>query len=225
MDSGWPILLVFALVAVSAAVIGSIQARRRRKELEAFARRVNFSFMHDAADWVADQFDGFTPFGQGRSRRVSNLLEGERAGVRWEMFDYRYTTGSGKNRRTHHYGVVAARIALAFPRTTIRPEGMFDKIASLAGFDDINFESEAFSRRYHVKSEDRRRIYDLVHPKMMEYLMSLPAMQWQLGPGLVLMVRGGHYDPPELERVMGAVEGFLAHIPGYVRAELTGTPR
>ena len=225
MDSGWAIILVFVAVAVASVVIGSVQAQRRRKELEAFARRVNFSFIPDAADSVADRFEGFTPFGQGRSRRVSNLLEGERAGVRWEMFDYRYTTGSGKNRRTHHYGVAAAHVPLAFPRTTIRPEGMFDRIASLAGFDDINFESEAFSRRYHVKGEDRRRVYDLIHPGMMEYLMSLPAMQWQLGPGLVLIARGGRYDAPELERVMGAVEGFLGHIPDYARAELSGAPR
>lgn len=213
MDGGWPILVVFVLVAVGVSVFGAVQSRRRRKALEAFARRINFSFTPDAADRVAEQFTGFPPFGHGRSRRVSNLLEGQRGGARWEMFDYRYTTGSGKNRRTHRYGVVAARVPLAFPRTTIRPEGVFDKIASLAGFDDLNFESEAFSRRYHVQSEDRRRVYDLVHPKMMEYLMSLPAMQWQLGPGLVLVARGGHYDPPELERVMGAVEGFLAHIP------------
>ena len=85
-------------------------------------------------------------------RRSSNLLEGTRNGVRWAAFDYRYSTGSGKNRRTHHWGVVLARVELSFPRAIIRPEGFLDSIASLAGFDDINFESEAFSRHFHVSA-------------------------------------------------------------------------
>ena len=225
MDSGWPIIAVFVLIAVGAMVFGSIRARRRRRALEAFARRAGLSFSPGDDHTLADQFGGFTPFGQGRSRRASNLVAGERRGVRWEAFDYRYTTGSGKNRRTHRYGAVAARVPLAFPRTTVRPEGVFDKVAALAGFDDINFESEAFSRRYHVKGEDRRRVYDLIHPGMMQYLMSLPAMHWQLGPGLVLVTRPGHYDAEEIERVMGSMEGFLSHIPDYVRAELTGALR
>ena len=56
---------------------------------------------------------------------------------------------------------------------------------------------------------------------MMEYLLSLPAVHWQLGPGRVLIVRGGRYGPAELERNMGMVQGFLERVPAYVRQELT----
>ena len=172
----------------------------------------------------AEQLAGFTPFGVGRSRRASNLIAGERGGARWEMFDYRYTTGSGKNRRVNRFGVVVARVGLAFPRATLRPEGVFDSIASLAGFGDIEFQSETFSRRYHVSGEDRRRIYDLVHPGMTEYLLSLPAVHWQLGPGVVLLTRRGSYAADELRRATEMIEGFLARVPGYVRADLAGVP-
>ena len=116
---------------------------------------------------------------------------------------------------------------LALPRMTVRPEGMFDKVAALAGFDDINFESEAFSRRYHVTGDDRRRVYDLLHPQMMEYLLSLPAVSWQIGPGVVMQARSGRYGAEELGRVMEAIGGFLARVPAYVRDELRsgGTAR
>jgi hypothetical protein len=220
MSSPWPILILFAVVAVAVLVLGSIFERRRRRALAAFAGRAGMSFTPGDAGEIYLGYDGFTPFGQGRSRRASNHVQGRRGEVDWDFFDYRYTTGSGKNRRTHHYGIAAAKVGLMLPTMTLRPEGMFDKIASLAGFDDLNFESEEFSRRYHVKGEDRQRIYDLIHPKMMEYLLSLPASHWQLGPGLILQIHGGHYDPAQMAGVMEKVQGFLARIPSYVREDL-----
>jgi hypothetical protein len=213
-------IILFAVVAVTVLALGWIFERRRRRELEAFARRTGMSFTPGDAGDFFEQYQGFTPFGQGSSRRSFNRVEGRRGEVDWEFFDYRYTTGSGKNRRTHHYGIAVAGVGLAFPRMTMRPEGVFDKIASLAGFDDLNFESEEFSRRYHVKGEDRRRIYDLVHPRMMEYFLSLPPSHWQLGPGLVVLIRGGHYDAAQMERAIAAVEGFLSRVPPYVRDDL-----
>ena len=224
MDSPWPILLLFVLFVVGGFIVGGIMERRRRAELEEFARRLGFTFVPDPGGSYAEQYAGFTPFGQGRSRRASSLVRGARGEVHWELFDYRYTTGSGKNRRTHRYGVVVAKVPLALPRMTLRPEGMFDKVAALAGFDDINFESEAFSRRYHVTGDDRRRVYDLLHPQMMEYLLSLPAAHWQLGPGVVMQARSGRYDTVEMGRVTDAIDGFLSRVPAYVREDMSRGP-
>ena len=224
MNSPWPIIIGFVAIAVTVMVIGYLREQRHRNELAAFAQRLGFRFA-PGADYSTDhRFGGFTPFGQGRSRMASHFITGERGGVGWEMFDYRFTTGSHKNRRTHRYGVVVARVPLAFPRISLRPEGVFDKIAALAGFDDIDFQDEQFSRRYHVTADDRRRVYDLVHPKMMEYLLSLPAVHWQVGPGLVLLVRRGRYGAAELERAMGMIEGFLTHIPDPVRTKWSAAP-
>jgi hypothetical protein len=216
----WP-AAIFGLIVLAAWVAGVIAERRRRADLEAFARRLRFAFTPGA--WGGErQFAGYTPFDTGRSRRSSNLIEGTRNGVRWEAFDYRYSTGSGKNRRTHHWGVVVARVGLSFPRAVIRPEGFLDSIASLAGFDDINFESEAFSRRYHVSASDRQRIYDVIDPRMMEYLLSEPAVHWQLGPGVVMHARNGRFSPVEIEQRMGMIDGFLSCVPGHVRADAAG---
>jgi hypothetical protein len=218
--SPWPVA-IFGVLALAALIAGAIAERRRRAALEAFARRLGLSFK--PGSWGGEgQFAGYTPFDVGRSRRSSNLMEGTRNGVRWQAFDYRYSTGSGKNRRTHHWGVVVARVGLSFPRAIIRPEGFLDSIASLAGFDDINFESEAFSRRYHVSGADRQRIYDLVDARMMEYFLSLPAVHWQLGPGVVMHARNGRYSPQEIEQRMGMIEGFLSRVPSHVRADTAG---
>jgi hypothetical protein len=49
---------------------------------------------------------------------------------------------------------------------------LFDKIAGAVGFDDIDFESAEFSKRFHVKSPDKKFAYDVIHPRTMEFLLS-----------------------------------------------------
>ena len=222
MEGQWLIFAAFVVIAVIVAVAGHLAAQKRRRELALFAQQNGLHFTPDVDYGLVEQFEalGLTPFGQGSSRRAYNLVHGRRGEVEWNIFDYRYTTGSGKRRTTHRYGVVAARVPLGFPRTVLRPENLFDKVASMAGFDDINFESESFSRRFHVSGADRRFAYDLVHPQMMEYLLSLPAMHWQLAPGVVMITRRGNYDARELPHVTAAIDGLLARVPEFVRREV-----
>ena len=215
----WPFVIAIGIVAVIIAIVSLVEARRRRV-LAAFAERMGFSFRPSGAVPVDHDFAGYTPFGQGRSRRASNVITGTRNGVLFRLFDYRFSTGGGKRSHNHRYGVVAADVRLDFPRVTMRPEGLFDKMASLAGFDDVHSQDEAFSRRYHVKCDDPRRVHELFDPRMMEYLMSVPAAHWQLGPGLVLIVRRGRFSPEELERNVGMIEGFLERVPARLREEL-----
>ena len=40
--------------------------------------------------------------------------------------------------------------------TIVRPEHVFDRLASFLGFDDIDFESVEFSKRFMVKFADRK---------------------------------------------------------------------
>ena len=216
------IFLAFAAIAVVVMIAGFYQAKKRREALTRVAAELGLQFSPDAGPGLYHQYAAgdFDPFGQGSSRRAYNLVFGQRGDAYWEIFDYRYTTGSGKNRRTHHYGILAAKVPIGFPPTRIRPEGVFDKLKGFMGFEDINFESEAFSRRYHVYCADRQKAYDLIHPQMIEFLMSIPAIDWQLHGPVVLIARAGTYGPAEIPRVLGAVEQFLALIPQYLRQDL-----
>ena len=84
---------------------------------------------------------------------------------------------------------------------------------------DIRFESEDFSRKYHVTSADRRFAYDLIHPRMMEYLMAAHPVDWQLGGNTILTVRPSRYRSDELLEAMRLIEGFVERIPHYVRQD------
>jgi hypothetical protein len=211
----------FGLIAVVfvVVIIGSaIYSRKRREALQQAADALGLEFAPAPGD-VHTQYQQFRPLNIGRNRRSRNLLHGRRGEIEWELFDYQYRTGSGKNATTHSIGVLVAGMPMAFPTMEIRPENMLDKIAAMAGFDDINFESEQFSRRYHVKCDNRRACYELIHPQMIEYLLSLPQLSWQFSGRCIALTRNGFYAPDQLEATMGMVEGFVQRIPAYVRQD------
>jgi len=61
-----------------------------------------------------------------------------------------------------------------FQELTIAEEGFFSKIAQAIGFDDIDFESHEFSRRYKVKSQSKKFAYDFCNARMIDYLLDQP---------------------------------------------------
>lgn len=92
------------------------------------------------------------------------------------MGDFRYKVreGSGKSRHTRTYKFSYLILHLPFvklPSLLIRQERVFDRLAGVIGFDDIDFEPHEFSQRYYVKSDDKRFAYDVVHPRMMQCLL------------------------------------------------------
>jgi len=94
-------------------------------------------------------------------------------------FDYHYethSTDSKGHRRTnhHHFSAVILASALPLKPLFIRAEGFFDKLTEFVGFDDIDFESAEFSRKFYVKAKDRRWAYDVIHARTMEFLLSMP---------------------------------------------------
>jgi len=184
-------VVVIALIALG-AYFAHQQQVRRREELARLAASRDWSF-DSAKDHSHDErYADFGIFTQGGSRYAYNTLRGgvEIANALWsvQLGDYHYTTTSsnGKTTTTHthlfSYAVIESPYVGA-PDLAIRAEGFFDKFAGMLGFDDIDFESEEFSRRFHVRSADKRFAYDVLHPQMMEFMLdgSPPAIEIRRG--------------------------------------------
>lgn len=219
--------VVVILVALVAMVYGLLQAGRRRKELEAWARLKGLSFS-EAKDYGAEhRFPGFPCLAQGDQRYAYNCWSGDWRGRSVEGFDYHYQTYShGKHgRRTHHHHFSVVIVPSLFPLKPlfIRPEGVFDKVTEFFGYDDIDLESAEFSRRFYVKSPDRRWAFDVLHARTMEFLLSRPRFHLQCGPmHLMAWQGGGRLSPEEFEQGLDVALGLLDGIPEYVVLQQKG---
>ena len=173
-------ILFLALIAFG-AYYAHQQSLRRQAELRALAGRLGWQF-DPASDSTHDErYQHFSVFQQGHSRQAYNTLRGglDVGGRPWRVqmgdYIYRVTSSNGKHTTTRTYRLSYAIVTTPFigtPPLTIRREGMFDKLGGFLGFDDIDFESAEFSDRFHVKSTDKRYAYDVLHPRMMEFLMN-----------------------------------------------------
>lgn len=213
--------LLFLLFAVLvAAVVGgivwlSLHLRKlRRQELTAVAQQLGFRYYHGYFDFE-EKYDYFELFQRGGSRHSYDLVAGRENDVDVMLFDYSYTTGSGKNRTTHRRSVCILEVPTdnRFPYVIIRPEGFFDKFASMVGFNDIDFESVEFSKEFFVKSTDRRFAYDLVHPRMMEYLLQIGSVSIELGNTTILVHHDERLSPREWPGIFNRGMGFFGRIP------------
>ncbi|MFA6133284.1 MAG: hypothetical protein WC869_04620 [Phycisphaerae bacterium] len=201
------------------AVVGGLAfyfAAKRRKELSEWAGANGLTFDPGKDHQLGDRFGHFRVFGQGRDRYASNIMQGRWAGKDVLAFDYHYTTGSGKSRQTHTFSAVILVSGVPLNPLLIRPEGFGDKVAEFFGADDIDFESSEFSRRFFVKSGDRKWAYDVIHPRMMEFLLSAGKFHIEMGLIHVLVYRSACFGPRDYTDACHLAAGILDRLPGYL---------
>jgi len=242
-------LLMFGAIFFVVALVGilsSIRDKKRREELFMFGQSVGLqmvdpvqfggvaqptgflSMMYSASDYLSAgllaRFQGFQPFGIGHSLSVKNLLVGTRNGVDWYLFDYYYTTGSGKSQQRHHYAIVAGRVPYAFPQLTLKPEDFFTRVGEHLGLHELKFELDEFNRRYFVTCNDEKRAYDILCPQTIEYLMRQPTRWWQFFGPQIVVAQIGDLRPENALHIMQEIADFTSMLPNYVKQDLGFQP-
>lgn len=168
---------LFLVVFIVAAIFGAIAARKRREALAVLAGQLGLAYQADKDYSIQDRFPFLNKLAQGSNRYAFNILSGQYQNHPVMVFDYHYETHStdskGRRQTHHHYfSFFLLLLPCSFPELTIVREGLGSKIAQAFGYDDIDFESAEFSRKFVVRSRDKRFAYDVCHPQMMEYLLA-----------------------------------------------------
>lgn len=214
--------LVFGLLVLGLIVVAAyFRGEARRKELASIAQRMGLDFDPSKRRTFHNLF-GHEVFGRGHSRVAFNTMTGVRRlggfDVPVVMGDYKYVTGHGKQRSVHRLSYAIFRIPwLGTPKIVVRKEHMGDKLVGALGFDDIDFESEEFSRTFFVKSPDKRYAYDLIHPRMMEYLMRVQPPNIEIvGDACLLREGWGYWAPDRFQKMPTWFQNFLELWPEHL---------
>lgn len=204
--------------------------KQRRIDLAIFAKEQGFSFSEASDRGLDEQFSQFSVFCRGRNRIAWNTMKGTQVvGDRTLdviMGDYKYTitSGHGKNRHSRTYRLSYLATKVPFPRVpnmVVRPENLFDKFTDLIGFDDIDFESVEFSKRFHIASDNKRFAYDLIDPRMMEFLLAESPKLLDMASGWTLVLNGKRrWQPEEFAATLGWTDRWFAQWPTHVSKSL-----
>jgi len=221
--SGFSVLIA---LCVAAAIVAAIYfGAKRRKEIAAWASNAGLSFSAGSDRSFDNRYPDFGCLRRGHSRAALNVASGTWHGRALEAFDYRYVTGHGKNRTTHHFSAIVLRSNVPLKPLRIRSENVLDKLTEFFGADDIDFESDQFSREFHVKSPDKKWAYDVLHQRAMEFLLASPRFAVEFDERHVIAWRNRRFKTPEFATAIGVVEGLLDRLPEYVlREQRRGDP-
>lgn len=208
-----PVLILIAIAARAAE-------KKRVAALRSWAEANGWRFEDKDALDRPHRYAAFHPFGRGSRRRASNVFAASRPGLDLEVFDYRYTVQSGKHSRTYHNVIAVARLPIATPSLSIRPESLGLKLFDALGGEDIDVEDDAFSRRYWVKGDDRRFTYDVLHAPMQDFLMAQPDRLWQWRGHSLVLVDSGKVRPEDVQRMAQLALAFRDALPRHILSEV-----
>ena len=204
--------LIFALVIAGVlSLVGLvifIRIRLQKKRTEGFrqvAEQLGLPFFPKGDDSLLERLGSFHLFSRGHSKKIKNMLHGETGSLEVAIFDYWYTTGHGKHRHTHGQSVVYfSCTALSLPRFALRPEGLFHKIGSVLGYQDIDFESHPrFSKTYLLRGEDEAQVRELFNDELLTFFETEHKLCVEGGGDQLVFYRGSkRIKPDEVQQFM-----------------------
>lgn len=174
-----PGFIIVVICIIGAIVWGIYAGKKRRDAMTLLAEKLGLRFRHERDYNLAVSYTFLDKLDQGSNRYAYNILSGNYRNHMVRAFDYHYETYSrdSKGHRTthhHHFSFFILTLAESFPELTIAREGILSKIAQAVGYDDIDFESHEFSRRFVVRSRDKKFAYDFCNAQMIDYLLAHP---------------------------------------------------
>jgi len=178
------------LIAAVIILIGFLQQKKRTAALTALAPTLGFNFQGDDSSDASCGPLQTALFSRGSSRKFRNVMTGTFAGDRVGIFDYSYTTGSGKSSTTWTQTVVAFSLEIWLPFFELHPESFLDRVADVVIHKDVDFTSHPeFSRRYLLRGNEQEKICELFSPALLTFLEGLDsATKWHIeGDGYVLI--------------------------------------
>lgn len=218
-----PVIIVgLVIVGIIGGIIYSIIAARKRREafLE-IATQLGMEYYPGKDHTLAGQYAFLNKLAKGSNRYAFNVVTGEYQGHQVTLFDYHYETHStnskGQRQTQHHYfSVFLLNLPMLFPEITITREGIFSKIAQAFGYDDIDFESHEFSKKFCVRSKNKKMAYDVCHGRMMEYLLINDDLNIEIDGITMAFLFDRRLKPerivPELVRLTQVRELIPAHV-------------
>lgn len=222
------VVVVFTLALAFALVARSARIARRRKESIAAVVAANGLAYVEEDEALVSMFTG-EPFGVASNRRARDVVSGTLSGGWFQTFAYSYETESrdseGKTTTTtHRFQVTWIPVPARFPEVRIAPDSsLLRTLGAIAGHD-LSTESDAFNKKWRVRSSDERTAHAILNGPMIARLMEADVTNRVVvfqGEHLMSFVPGAS-SLTGLKDVVGMLHDIASLIPRFLITDLTG---
>ncbi len=168
-------LIVIGAAIILVLLVRYLKEKERKKRIESLkeiADSIGFTFISKVGSGFLDKIRDFYLYTrEGSNPEVKNLMTGRKNGFQVSVFDYHYTIGDQKVSTRYGQSILLIESrGLDLPLFILRPESFLDKIGSLFGGQDIDFQSNPkFSDHYLLRGEDEGRIRETFSEVVISY--------------------------------------------------------
>jgi hypothetical protein len=211
-------ILLVALVLGAILVVVLLTRRSERNRAEALSRQarvLGLDYEKKSAELVTSEFAVLPLFDKGHAKKATNVMRGKSA-LPYLFLDYSYITGGGQTSRRHRQSVVAFDLGERdFPDFELRPGRLHHKIASVFGWQSIDFDNRPdFSRKYLLRGADEKTVRGFFNSYRLQFFEKNTAWAVECGDRWMLVYRERRRCKPEelpefLESTRNVVDVFL----------------
>ncbi len=215
-----PGLIFIAAIAAVIAIFafGLIASGQRRRAMEEAAARLGLRFSPGRDRELARRFKFLDQLRRGTNRYAFNTLSGDWKGHRVVAGDFHYQAYSTGRRRTRHYyfSFFILHLPLRFPELIIGRENFLSRSVRSFWGRDINFESHEFSRKFRVRSREKKFAYDVCHPRMIEYLLANDDLAIEIENQALALTFDRRLAPDRIGPTLDRLVEVRELLPGYL---------
>ena len=162
----------------------------RQQKLKDFSREIGWKFKTNSI-FEVPLLENFPLFNTKVIDHAYNVFNGSHKGVELKLMDVEFYEGEFIARETHKNTIFVLTPNKPIPRFRLDKERIFDRIAGLAGFEDINIEGhEYFSRRFLLKGEDHEGIKQFFTNELVLFFESHPYYHLESNGESILILKG-----------------------------------
>lgn len=199
----------FAIAAISAVI-----PRKLRKATVILGDERGWRASSEAAALVRRW--SIAPFGRGSDRTTQDCMAGEIGRFHALTFRYRYTTGSGEDKKTHLEYVVAVELPTSLPLVRVGPESLLGAVAPGLTRLTSRVENEEFNRLWRVQAGEPSYAISVLNPRAVEALLRVEPFAWHI-EGNHLVAAGSPRPAAELAARLDALVAIAENLPGHLR--------
>ena len=214
------IMVVYLLRYISHKQNNAKRRQPHRDALLEFVITSDFIFSKEKSESIISRYSQTKLITKSsEDREVSHLISGKMNDRDIRLFDLKYSVSNGKTRVVYEYSAAAIEFPTIFSDLYISSENILNKMAGLAGFDDINFESEEFNKAFYVKSSNKKFAYDIINSSIMQLLLANKKWTIEFNSNVILIYKKGVFINGEYDQAIEFFTNFIDLIPEYIICE------
>jgi len=167
---------------------GVLTARQQR--LKDFGKEIGWRFKTNSV-FELPLLEAFPFFRRKTIDHAYNVFQGVHKGVQTKLMDVEFYDGEFIAREVYKHTVLILSPNIPIPRFRLDKERIFDRIAGMAGFEDIDIEGHVdFSRRFKLKGKNVKKIKSFFNSDLVLFFESHPYYHLESDGKNILILKG-----------------------------------